>query len=144
MDLTSEGAARIFLRRVYASHGLPSKVTSDRGSNFVAKFLKNVYGQLGVKTNPSTTYHPQTDGLTERANQEVFTLLKHVCSEMPEDWASWLPITEFALNNRTYGNSSVTPFLLDYARHPVALPDLRLSESNNPAADDFLEKAYRM
>jgi hypothetical protein len=110
----------------------------------MAKFIGAVYAQLGVKTNPSTAYHPQTDGLTERANQEVITVLRHYCTEKPETWALWLPVVEFALNNRVNDTTSFSPFYLDYARHPAPLPDSLRSQTDNPMANDFVNEATRI
>ncbi len=69
--LTSEGWAKILCDEVYAKHGMPQVVISDRGTIFVSKFMKDLYNLLQIKGNFSTAYHPQTDGQTERVNQEV-------------------------------------------------------------------------
>jgi hypothetical protein len=70
-DTDSEQLAQLFHDHVYAEHGLPRKIISDRGSVFVSKFTRALMDQLGIQGNPSTAYHPQTDGLTERYNQEM-------------------------------------------------------------------------
>ena len=44
---------------------------SDRGPQFVALFMKELHRLLGIETASSTAYHPQTDGQTERVNQEL-------------------------------------------------------------------------
>ena len=54
---------------------IPKKITSDRGPQFVSNFMTAFYKMLNVHANPSTAYHPQTDGLTERANGEVIKYL---------------------------------------------------------------------
>ena len=64
--VTSKGIATLYRDRVFSEHGLPRKVISDRGPQFVSKFMKELYETLGIKGNPSTAYHPQTDGQTER------------------------------------------------------------------------------
>ncbi len=71
MELSSEGWAKILQDEVYAKHGMLQVVISDRGTVFVSKFMKDLYNLLQIKANASTAYHPQTDGQTERVNQEV-------------------------------------------------------------------------
>jgi transposase InsO family protein len=51
--------------------GLLAKVISDRGPQFVSRFVKELYQILGIEGNPSTAYHPQMDGQTEHINHEV-------------------------------------------------------------------------
>src|ERR1700722_20181666 len=70
-ELNVVGTARIYRDHVWSKHGLPIKIISDRGPQFVAQFMKDLHVLVGIKANPSTAYHPQTDGQTERINQEV-------------------------------------------------------------------------
>ena len=48
--------------REQASYGLPRKVVSDRAPQFIAQFMLDLYKLIGIQANPSTVYHPQTDG----------------------------------------------------------------------------------
>lgn len=66
----------------------------------------------------STAYHPQTDGLTERSNQELETHLRTYCSYMQDDWVKWLPMAEFADNNATASATGVSPFYANKGFHP--------------------------
>jgi hypothetical protein len=58
------GAAHLYLQHVWKLHGLPRTMISDRGSQFVAEFTRELYRLLGTKLTASTAYHPQTDGQT--------------------------------------------------------------------------------
>jgi hypothetical protein len=62
IELSLEGQAKIFRDEVFKHHGLPRKVISDRGPQYVSKFMTDLYSLLGIKGNPSTAFHPQTDG----------------------------------------------------------------------------------
>jgi len=63
--VTAAGAANLYLQNVWKLHSLPRKVISDRGLQFVAAFMKELYQLLGIEATTSTTYHPQTDGQME-------------------------------------------------------------------------------
>ena len=69
--VTAEGAARLFLYYVWKLHGLPKHIVSNRGSQFVASFTKELYRLLGIQISSSTAWYPQTDRQTERINQEL-------------------------------------------------------------------------
>ncbi len=71
VKLSAEGWARILRDHIYAKHGMPQVVISDRGPQFVSQFMKELYRMLDITPNASTTFHPQTNGQTERVNQEV-------------------------------------------------------------------------
>lgn len=70
-ELTSEGLARIYRDRVWKDFGLPDRVINDRRTQFTSRFMHDLDQLLGITTNISTVYHPQTDGQTERINQEI-------------------------------------------------------------------------
>jgi len=68
--------------------------------------------------NLSTGYHPQTDGQTERANQDVERYLRSYCSYMQDDWSAWLPMAEFADNNAISPSIGQSAFFLNKGFHP--------------------------
>jgi len=111
--VTAEGAARLFLHHVWKLHGLPKRVVSDRGPQFVASFTKELYRLLGVRLSSSTAWHPQTDGQTERVNQELNQFLRLFVNERQNNWYDLLPIAEFQHNNHVHSATQQPPFLLD-------------------------------
>ncbi|GLB45893.1 putative retrotransposable element tf2 155 kda protein type 1-like [Lyophyllum shimeji] len=73
---TAMGAANLYRKHVWKLHGLPDAFVSDRGPQFVAEFTRELYRLLGIKLSTSTAYHPQSDGQTERVNQELEGMLR--------------------------------------------------------------------
>ena len=112
------GAARLYLQNVWKLHGLPSVTVSDRGGQFVAQFTRELYRLLGIKVAASTAYHPQTDGQTERLNQELEQYIRLFVSERQNDWDDLIPMMEFQYNNHIHSSTQNTPFMLDTGRHP--------------------------
>jgi len=111
--VTVEGAARLFLHYVWKLHGLPKRVVSNRGPQFVALFTKELYRLLGIRLSSSIAWHPQTDGQTERVNQELDQFLCLFVNERQDDWYDLLPIAEFQHNNHVHSTTQQPPFLLD-------------------------------
>ena len=69
--VTSMGIAKLYRDNMFREHGLPKKMISDRGTQFISSFMKELQSMLKIERNPSTAYHPQTDGQAERANAIV-------------------------------------------------------------------------
>ena len=69
--ISAEGAAKLFLETAWQYEGLPRQVISDRGPQFAAAFTKELNRLLRIKGSLTTAYHPQSDGQTERVNQEM-------------------------------------------------------------------------
>ncbi len=72
--------AQTLMKQVFKLHGLPDKIISDRGSQFASHVLQEMYKVLGITVALSTAYHPQTDGQTERVNQDLETYLRLFCT----------------------------------------------------------------
>ncbi|KAL5504680.1 hypothetical protein ACEPAH_7343 [Sanghuangporus vaninii] len=134
--LTAEGMARIYRDQVFRLHGLPKKIIHDRGVQFDAKMMKELYKLLYIEGNPSTAYHPQTDGQTERVNQELEQYLRLYVNHRQSDWADWLALAEFAYNNREHSATRLSPFFVNSGVHPVGFTGVRTS-SSNMSAEEF-------
>ena len=93
--LSSLGVAKLLRDHVFKRVGIPEKVIHDRGVEFVSKFMKEFAKMVGLEQGPSTAYHPQTDGQTERINAEVEKYLRAWVNVKQDDWAEWLAIAEF-------------------------------------------------
>jgi transposase InsO family protein len=67
--INAKGTALLFLQEVWKHHGMPRVVVLDRGPQFIARFMHELYRLLGIKLAMSMAYYPQTDGQTEYINQ---------------------------------------------------------------------------
>jgi transposase InsO family protein len=116
--LTASDAAQLFFEHVVQYHGEPERVISDRGTQFSGKFFQEYVRILGTQSRMSTSYHPQSDGQTERMNRVVEDMLRSFVSNTPDDWDKLLPAAAFAINNAFNSSRGNTPFFLNYGRHP--------------------------
>jgi len=104
---TAEGLARLFRDNVWRLHGLPESIISDRGPQSVVGLMRELNKILGIKTKLLTAFHPQTDGQTERINQELEQYLRMFIDHCQEQWPEWLGTAEFAYNNKAHSGTNV-------------------------------------
>jgi transposase InsO family protein len=83
--LTQEGAGQLLLDNLYKRFGLPDKMLFDQGPQFAAKAFRKLLKLLGIKSNLTTAYCPQTDGATNQVNQEIEAYLLIYCSTHPTE-----------------------------------------------------------
>jgi transposase InsO family protein len=69
-------ASRLYVDNIVKLHGVPSRIVSDRGTQFTSRFWKSLHKAMGTKLDFSSAYHPQTDGQTERVNQIMEDMLR--------------------------------------------------------------------
>ena len=117
-NISAEQTAALFVKHVFCHHGLPTKIISDRDPRFTSDFFTALFRRLGTQLSPSTAYHPQTDGQTERTNRTLEQLLRAYVHPLHDDWADHLHLAEFVYNNAVQASSSVSPFFANFGFHP--------------------------
>nr|GEZ77888.1 putative reverse transcriptase domain, ribonuclease H-like domain, aspartic peptidase domain protein [Tanacetum cinerariifolium] len=75
-----ETLTRLYIKEIVSRHGVPISIISDRDSHF-------------------TTYHPETDGQSERTIQTLEDMLRAYVIDFGKGWEKHLPLVEFSNNN---------------------------------------------
>jgi len=140
---STEGLAKLFRDQVWRLHSLPESIISDRGVQFAAGMMKELNNLLGIQTKLSTAYHPQTDGQTERINQELEQYLRVFIDHRQEQWPDWLGTAEFAYNNKIHTATKNSPFKVNYRQDPRMGFEGR-RKGKYEAAGKFVEKMRKI
>ena len=94
---------------------------------------------LGIETKLSMAYHPQTDGQTERTNQELKQYLRMYVNHRQNNWSEWLATAEFAFNNKVHTATKTSLFQVNYGREPRMGFDIR-KKGKNEKAEEFVKE----
>ena len=116
--VSAKDIARIFLKEICTTHGLPTDIVSDRDTKITLHFWQVLIDFLGIKTKLSTAFHPVTDRHTERINQTIEQYHHHYCSTKQDDWDELLPMAKFAYNSAKYKTTGISPFKVNYGMLP--------------------------
>ena len=108
--ITAEETAKLYMNHVWRHTGLPQQVISDRGPQFASQVMQEVWNKQGVRSTMSTVFHPQTDGETERVNQELEQYRRVFRNFQQDNWAELIPFMEFAHNARQHSATGRSPF----------------------------------
>ena len=114
----SKELAKVFLKEVWWLHGLPNDIVSDRDGRFTSTWWATLMELLGIRRKLSTAFHPQTDGQTERLNQEIEANLRAFCTYEQDNWFELLPICEYVYNNSITSATKFSPFYANYGFNP--------------------------
>ncbi|KAI3670108.1 hypothetical protein L6452_41749 [Arctium lappa] len=114
--LPMDKLAKLYIDEVVSRHDIPLSIASDRDSRFTSNFWDGFQKELGTRVKLSTTYHPQTDGQSERTIQTLEDMLRSCVIDFGGSWDSHLPLVEFAYNNSYHSSIGMTPFEVLYGR----------------------------
>ena len=118
-----------YLREIVRLHGLPGSIVSDRDSKFTSRWWKELHRILGTKLLMSTSYHPQTDGQSERAIRNVTQILRTLVQPDQKDWVNKIDMVEFAINSSVSESTGYAPFELNGGYMPSMIREIRKDEN---------------
>jgi len=101
--------------------------------------MKELNQMLGIDIKLSTAFYPQTDGQTERMNQELEQYLRMFIDHRQEQWPEWLGMAEFAYNNKIHTGTEVLPFQVNHGQNPRMEFKLR-KKGKYEGAEKFAER----
>lgn len=141
---TANTVAQAFLNHIYKLHGLPSVIISDRDRIFTSSFWQELFKLSDTTLNMSSSYHPQTDGQTERLNQCLKTFLRCLVQSCRKQWSQWIPLAEFWYNSTSHSAHGITPFEALYGHPPKHFGIATDQASTVPDLDTWLQARQSM
>ncbi|KFY19162.1 hypothetical protein V493_08103, partial [Pseudogymnoascus sp. VKM F-4281 (FW-2241)] len=126
--ITAPELARLFLAYWVKDFGIPAEIITDRGSVFTCHFWSAFCFYLKVRRNLSTAFHPQSDGQTERQNQNIEAYLRIHCNQHQDNWVELLHFAELTYNNAFHDSIQMSP---NQARYGINI-DLRQGIEDDP------------
>jgi transposase InsO family protein len=119
-ESTTSDVIDLFKSNILRPHGHPITVVSDRDTKFTSGEWKEFVATEGIIHDMSSSFHPQTDGQTERMNRVVEEALRHFVSPKYDDWDEYLHCVEFAINSLHNEATGFSPFQLMYGFNPAS------------------------
>ncbi|GJV69462.1 putative reverse transcriptase domain-containing protein [Tanacetum coccineum] len=107
---------RLYLKEVVTRHGIPVLIICDHDGRFTSNFWRAFKKALGTSLDMSTSYHPQTDGQSERTIQTLKDMLRTRVIDFGNGWDRHLPLIEFSYNNSYHTSIKAVPFEALYGR----------------------------
>jgi transposase InsO family protein len=102
--------AELIVSEIITKHRVPVSIISDQDTRFTSRFWKRFHEAMGMRLNISKTYHPQTDGKSERTMQTLEDMLRACVIEFSDSWDDRLPFVEFSYNNIYHASIGMPPY----------------------------------
>jgi transposase InsO family protein len=129
---TAKTTAEVLFTQFFAHYGFPRRLHSDQGANFESQVIKELCAMAGITKSRTTPYHPQGNGLTERFNSTLISMLGTLEPEKKTSWHRHIPAMTHAYNSTPNTTTGQSPFYLMFGRHPRLPVDVVLGIERNP------------
>ena len=110
LDYSMDRLEELYVNEIVWLHGIPLSIVSDRDPRFMSRFWKELQSALGTRLNFSTTFHPQTDGQSERVIQVLEDMLRGYSLDFPGSWDRYISLIEFSYNNNYQSSIGMAPY----------------------------------
>jgi hypothetical protein len=118
---TATKTAQVVFDHWYSLFGIPSTIVSDRDTIFTSKFWGCLHDLLGTELKMSTSFHPETDGTSERSNKTIIESLRHFVDSSHANWPELLPKVVASINMSKSLATGFSPFELVFGSDPKPL-----------------------
>jgi hypothetical protein len=117
-DKSSHTVSDWFSKNILFTYGCPYEVQCDRGGEW-AKEFRHLCNQYQIKVSQGAAYHPQSQGLVERANQTLMKALEvYMRTHGQGSWEKYLPQCTFFMRAAPSATTLCSPFYLLHGVHP--------------------------
>ena len=116
LEYSMDRQAELYVSKIVRLHGIPLSIVSECDPRFTSRFWKELQSTFGTRLNFSTTFHPQTDGQSERVIQVLKDMLRGCVLDFPGSWDRYIPLMEFAYNNSYQSNICMATYEALYGR----------------------------
>ena len=146
-DYSLEKLAELYISEIVRLHGVPSSIISDRDPRFTSRFWNKFQEALGSRLHLSTTFHPKTDGQSERVIQILEDMLRSCVINLEGSWEKYLPLVEFAYNNSFQSSIQMALYEALYGRKcrtPLCWTELSENKIVGPEIIQETEEKVRL
>ncbi|KAK3560615.1 hypothetical protein QTP86_012141 [Hemibagrus guttatus] len=136
---TAKETADLIITHVFRVFGIPQDIVSDRGPQFSSRFWRAFCQSLGASVSLSSGFHPESNGQTERLNQDLETTLRSMAANNPSSWSSFVMWAEYAHNTLRSSATGMSPFECQFGYTPSLFPEQEV-ETAVPSAQQFVKR----
>lgn len=130
---TAAQIATVLFDEWYCKNGLMTQIISDRDALFTSAIWKHLHKLTGVKLKMSTSFHPETDGSSERTNKMLNQAIRYHVDRNQKGWSKQLPHIRFAIMNTVNSSTGFSGFQLKTGHSPRIISPLVVTNQDTTA-----------
>ena len=133
--ITSEDILQALFKKIFLKFGVPKIIQSDQGKQFTSIVTQDLLKRLGTDQRFSTAYYPQCNGLVERFNKSIVSMIRKFVNENHTNWDDLIDYVLWHYNTTRQDSTGFSPYELVFGREPVLLIDHLVEgmrETNSP------------
>lgn len=132
---TAKTTADVLYNEFIVKYGIPTRLHSDQGANFESELIKQLCDLMGIKKSRTTPYHASGNGMTERFNRTLISMIGTLEPEKKKNWKQFIPSLVHAYNCIRHESTGYSPYSLLFGREPKLPVDMAFGIKNERGED---------
>ena len=139
---TADTISRILVEEFICRYGIPREIHSDQGRQFESRLLQGICKILGIKKTRTTPFNPKSDGMVERFNRTLLSMLVTMIQpdKHQRDWDRYIPFATAAYRSSVHETINETPNMMMFGREVAQPPDLYIDTPDEREEVDYAEE----
>ncbi|CDJ64475.1 OSIGBa0102O13.1 protein, related [Eimeria necatrix] len=142
-SFTAADTVELLADRLIRYHGFPEVLISDRDPRFQSDLWQQLCHRFDVKRAMSSSYHPQSDGQTERLNRTLEQMFHTYIQSGEREWERLLSALELAYNTTSHSSTELSPFEVMTGENPFTAANLDIAGALAPTLTPPMTKHFR-
>ncbi|CDJ63804.1 hypothetical protein ENH_00052380 [Eimeria necatrix] len=142
-SFTAADTVELLADRLIRDHGFPEVLISDRDPRFQSDLWNQLCRRFNIKRCMPSSYHPQSDGQTERVNRTLEQMLRTYIRSDEREWERLLPALELAYNITSHSSTELSPFEVMVGENPLTAADLDIVGALAPMVTPPMTTLFR-
>ena len=102
--------------RIITQLGVPRKLLTDRGANFISALLKETCRLLKIQKLQTSSCNPQANGICERMHKLLIDMISHFVRKDARNWDEYVPHAVMAYRAMPHYSTGYSPYYLVFGR----------------------------
>ena len=115
-NIEAQTVAKVKVEEFITRFGVPEVIHSDQGRQYESQLFQELCEMLGIRKTRTTAFHPKSDGMVERFNKTLATMLSAYVSDHQHDWDRHLPYVLMAYRSAQHESTGYSPNMLMLGR----------------------------
>ena len=138
---TARTTAKVLFENYFIHYGFPKRLHSDQGRNFESRTIAELCKIAGIEKSRTTPFHPMGNGLAERFNSTLLSMLGTLELTQKQNWKSHIGSLVHAYNCTKHNTTGFSPYYLMFGRHPRIPVDLvlgKVEDQDTTSVDQYV------
>ena len=140
----AQTVAKVLVEQWVCRLGTPRSIHTDQGRQFESHLFKEMCQLLKMQKTRTSPYHAESDGMIERFNRTLISMLALFVQDNQTNWDVLLPYVMLAYRSSVHTSTGFTPYKVLFGQEIILPVDLMLNVGKGETVTSVTEYVSKL